>query len=346
MFARSCVLAAGSSGAHGHPIPALIGGGLPAGRALHANDVFDVAMLKGERVGVLGAAACWRDRYTPPEGLGNARLGANPYLDRNAGFVARAPGAAPWLDRVMTVMGGAEPRAGRGLGQRDEIRGAPGGGGGEAPPVPRPAGRGLGAVLCRYPCRADHRRRLMRQHGRYPYSAITQRPVWDWPGGRRLAVHISVNLEVFPFAEGLGVPLANPLPEPDVLNFSWRDWGNRVGVWNLLEALDEHRLPAAWSRCPMRGRTTTCRRCTAPNGRPRSGPIRCWSSSRRCCGSRRAGRWCSASRCIPIRVGWPFRLRHLRRVLARLDAARDEVWLCRPGEIAANARAILAPRKA
>ena len=85
----------------------------------------------------------------------------------------------------------------------------------------------------------------LRQHGRYPYSPIVERPVYDWPDGRRLAVYIAVNVETFPFGEGLGPELNARQPEPDVVNHGWRDWGNRVGVWNLLEALDEHQLPAA-----------------------------------------------------------------------------------------------------
>lgn len=86
---------------------------------------------------------------------------------------------------------------------------------------------------------------LLRQHGRYPYSAIVERPVYDWPGGRRLAVYIAVNVETFPFGEGLGPELNARQPEPDVVNHGWRDWGNRVGIWNLLEALDDCQLPAA-----------------------------------------------------------------------------------------------------
>ena len=86
---------------------------------------------------------------------------------------------------------------------------------------------------------------MMRSHGRYPYSAIIDRPAFSWPNGARLAVYIAVNLEVFPFGEGMGVPMANPQPEPDIVNFGWRDWGNRVGVWNLLDALDEAAMPAA-----------------------------------------------------------------------------------------------------
>lgn len=85
----------------------------------------------------------------------------------------------------------------------------------------------------------------LRQHGRYPYSPIIERPAYDWPGGRRLAVYIAVNVETFPFGEGLGPDLNPRQPEPDIVNHGWRDWGNRVGVWNLLEALDEYALPAA-----------------------------------------------------------------------------------------------------
>ena len=85
----------------------------------------------------------------------------------------------------------------------------------------------------------------LRQHDRYPYSPIVERPVYDWPDGKRLAVYIAINLETFPFGEGLGPDLNARQPEPDIVNYSWRDWGNRVGVWNLLDALDEHALPTA-----------------------------------------------------------------------------------------------------
>ena len=84
----------------------------------------------------------------------------------------------------------------------------------------------------------------LRSHGRYAYSALPDRPVWDWPNGARLAAYVAVNVEAFPFSEGLGVPLNNPAPEPDVVNFGWRDWGNRVGIWYLLDALGERGIPA------------------------------------------------------------------------------------------------------
>lgn len=81
------------------------------------------------------------------------------------------------------------------------------------------------------------------QHHRYAYSALPDRPVFDWPDGTRLAFYIGMNLECFAFGEGLGAALAPGGPEPDVLNYAWRDYGNRVGVWRILSLLDELSLP-------------------------------------------------------------------------------------------------------
>jgi peptidoglycan/xylan/chitin deacetylase (PgdA/CDA1 family) len=83
----------------------------------------------------------------------------------------------------------------------------------------------------------------LRSHGRYAYSAITQRPDYAWPGGKRLAVYVALNLEHYAFGEGLREELVPGGAEPDVLNYSWRDYGNRVGAWRLLELFDELRLP-------------------------------------------------------------------------------------------------------
>ena len=83
------------------------------------------------------------------------------------------------------------------------------------------------------------------RHGRYDYSALPRRPVYDWPQGRRLAVYVALNLETFAFGEGLGARLAPAAGDPDVLNYAWRDWGNRVGAWRMLEAFDALRLPAS-----------------------------------------------------------------------------------------------------
>jgi len=88
-------------------------------------------------------------------------------------------------------------------------------------------------------------RRPLKHHGRYAYSAITARPDYNWPGRRRLAVYLGFNIEHFDFGAGLGAALGPKSPEPDVLNYAWRDYGNRVGVWRCLQLFDDLKLPAA-----------------------------------------------------------------------------------------------------
>lgn len=83
-------------------------------------------------------------------------------------------------------------------------------------------------------------------HGRFAYSAIPHRPGYLWPGGARLAVYVAMNLEHFAFGEGLGAAIGPVSPQPDVLNYSWREYGNRVGAWRCLDLLNELQWRAAW----------------------------------------------------------------------------------------------------
>ncbi len=80
------------------------------------------------------------------------------------------------------------------------------------------------------------------RHGRFEYSAIADRPVWDWPGGERLAFYVALNLETFGFGHGHGAQLGGG-GDPDILNHGWREHGNRVGAWRLLEMLERLELP-------------------------------------------------------------------------------------------------------
>ena len=84
----------------------------------------------------------------------------------------------------------------------------------------------------------------LRRHGRYDYSPITERAVYDWPDGKRLAFYIGLNIEHFSFGEGLGHTPTAPGAQPDVRNYAWRDYGLRVGIWRIFELLDELGLPA------------------------------------------------------------------------------------------------------
>ena len=94
-------------------------------------------------------------------------------------------------------------------------------------------------------------------HGRFAYSAIHQRPDFRWPNGARLAVYLGFNIEHFAFGEGLGANFGPVSPQPDILNYSWREYGNRVGVWRCLELFDALDLPtgalvntALFDHCP------------------------------------------------------------------------------------------------
>ena len=86
---------------------------------------------------------------------------------------------------------------------------------------------------------------MLTDHGRYAYAAITRRADYSWPNGKRLAIYIGLNLEHFAFGGGLGAELAPGGPQPDVLNYAWRDYGNRVGAWRMLEMFDAMDLPAS-----------------------------------------------------------------------------------------------------
>jgi len=84
---------------------------------------------------------------------------------------------------------------------------------------------------------------MLKSHGRYAYSAIAHRPDYSFPEGKRLAVHLSLNLEHFAFGEGLGNDYGAPQAHPNTRSYAWRDYGNRVGAWRLLEFADQHALP-------------------------------------------------------------------------------------------------------
>ena len=86
---------------------------------------------------------------------------------------------------------------------------------------------------------------MLKTHGRYPYSALPSRPDYSWPEGKRLAIHFSLNVEHFAFGEGLGNDYGAPHPQPNSRAFAWRDYGNRVGAWRLLELAEQCRIPLA-----------------------------------------------------------------------------------------------------
>ena len=81
-------------------------------------------------------------------------------------------------------------------------------------------------------------------HGRYAYRPIIDRPVYDWPNGTRLAFYVALNVEHYAFGEGVAEDLVPGMTQPDVLNASWREYGNRVAVWRLIELFQSLDMPA------------------------------------------------------------------------------------------------------
>jgi peptidoglycan/xylan/chitin deacetylase (PgdA/CDA1 family) len=72
---------------------------------------------------------------------------------------------------------------------------------------------------------------------RVPYSAIVDRPVLRLPGGARLIVWTIVNLEVWDIARPMARQVlpapTNTVLLPDVPNWSWHEYGMRVGFWRF-----------------------------------------------------------------------------------------------------------------
>lgn len=77
----------------------------------------------------------------------------------------------------------------------------------------------------------------------YDYWPYENRPQIRWPGGKKLAFWVAPNIEFYEFS-----PPANPArpgwprPAPDVVGYSQRDFGNRVGHWRLMELLDKYAM--------------------------------------------------------------------------------------------------------
>ncbi|HZE62069.1 MAG TPA: polysaccharide deacetylase [Burkholderiales bacterium] len=90
---------------------------------------------------------------------------------------------------------------------------------------------------------------LLPQQNRYDYVPLPERRDYSWPGPngekRRLAFVITTNVEWFAFGAGLGHDPAKTGEPQTHRNYAWRDYGNRIGVWRLLELFDELKLPAA-----------------------------------------------------------------------------------------------------
>lgn len=76
-----------------------------------------------------------------------------------------------------------------------------------------------------------------------PFSAITGRAPLALPDGARIAVWVVVNVEVFPFRRGGPALQPHLASDPEIANYAWRDYGNRVGIWRMFELFDDLGVP-------------------------------------------------------------------------------------------------------
>jgi peptidoglycan/xylan/chitin deacetylase (PgdA/CDA1 family) len=92
------------------------------------------------------------------------------------------------------------------------------------------------------------KRRYGMDHERYQWSMLSKRKPVQWPGGARVALWVTVSLQWFPLDQQ-GKPF-KPLGSlqtayPDLRHYTLRDYGNRVGVFRIMKALEKHGIRAS-----------------------------------------------------------------------------------------------------
>jgi allantoinase len=82
---------------------------------------------------------------------------------------------------------------------------------------------------------------------RIAYSSIANRAPLKLPNGARMAVWVIVNVEEWDPKQTMPrtvlTPPAGGSPTPDIPNWAWHEYGNRVGFWRILKVFDDFRIP-------------------------------------------------------------------------------------------------------
>jgi peptidoglycan/xylan/chitin deacetylase (PgdA/CDA1 family) len=80
----------------------------------------------------------------------------------------------------------------------------------------------------------------------YQYSPIVDRPKLTWPKRARVAFYIGLNVEHFEIDKpSTSIWSGTAHLQPDPLNYGWRDYGARVGIWRVMEVLDKFGVRAS-----------------------------------------------------------------------------------------------------
>ena len=94
------------------------------------------------------------------------------------------------------------------------------------------------------------KRKYGQDHDIYDWGMAKDRAKLTWEKDAKVAISFIIPLEYFPLNPS-GNPFKHPgamvTPYPDLRHFTVRDYGNRVGVYRILEALDYYGIKATFA---------------------------------------------------------------------------------------------------
>jgi allantoinase len=104
--------------------------------------------------------------------------------------------------------------------------------------------------------------KLIGYYMKYAFSSLPSRGKLSWPNGAKVALIITANLEYWdlikdtdkPYYAGGPAILPDLMPGnvPDFPNFTWREYGQRVGIWRLFNCFEKMGVPLS---CTMNAKT-------------------------------------------------------------------------------------------
>ena len=82
-----------------------------------------------------------------------------------------------------------------------------------------------------------------RDYGPFPYTPINNRPKLRWPNGAQLALWVVTNVEFWSLKTNIAAHYSQKTSEawvPGVRQWGQRDYGNRIGIFRLMEVFEKH----------------------------------------------------------------------------------------------------------
>lgn len=80
----------------------------------------------------------------------------------------------------------------------------------------------------------------------HDFGLYCRPPALQMPNGARIAVVVYVNVEYFRWDLPSPMALTQGQAErtPDIINYTWRDYGMRAGIWRVIDVLDRYGIKA------------------------------------------------------------------------------------------------------